>query len=241
MNKLKILILTLLVIILSCSEESEFQKLYNEGLYAESFFSSLNLRTVSSNSFQNDLLKRFTLNSHLPVDNEELNKIRVKNGMQVENLNLNNKDVQLMNGTFGQFVSSGKEECYFVMSKNYPQVAAKEITTLCSDMSKSLDLFLGNNQLKIFGVHTIVDGEQFTTYNDKDDRYTKYFSVHMLDKEPDQNLVEKITKTFFQEDTLNEVRVIGKNILQCNLKVTYATPPDDSGCNEIEALLKTID
>ena len=241
MNKLKILILTLLVIILSCSEESEFQKLYNEGLYAESFFSSLNLRTVSSNSFQNDLLKRFTLNSHLPVDNEELNKIRVKNGMQVENLNLNNKDVQLMNGTFGQFVSSGKEECYFVMSKNYPQVAAKEITTLCSDMSKSLDLFLGNNQLKIFGVHTIVDGEQFTTYNDKDNRYTKYFSVHMLDKEPDQNLVEKITKTFFQEDTLNEVRVIGKNILQCNLKVTYATPPDDSGCNEIEALLKTID
>ena len=240
MNKLKILILTLLVIILSCSEESEFQKLYNEGLYAESFFSSLNLRTVSSNSFQNDLLKRFTLNSHLPVDNEELNKIRVKNGMQVENLNLNNKDVQLMNGTFGQFVSSGKEECYFVMSKNYPQVAAKEITTLCSDMSKSLDLFLGNNQLKIFGVHTIVDGEQFTTYNDKDNRYTKYFSVHMLDKEPDQNLVEKITKTFFQEDTLNEVRVIGKNILQCNLKVTYATPPDDSGCNEIEALLKTI-
>ena len=241
MNKLKILILTLLVIILSCSEESEFQKLYNEGLYAESFFSSLNLRTVSSNSFQNDLLKRFTLNSHLPVDNEELNKIRVKNGMQVENLNLNNKDVQLMNGTFGQFVSSGKEECYFVMSKNYPQVDTKEITALCSDMSKSLDLFLGNNQLKIFGVHTIVDGEQFTTYNDKDDRYTKYFSVHMLDKEPDQNLVEKITKTFFQEDTLNEVRVIGKNILQCNLKVTYATPPDDSGCNEIEALLKTID
>ena len=240
MNKLKILILTLLVFMLSCSEESEFQKLYNEGLYAESFFSSLNLRTVSSNSFQNDLLKRFTLNSHLPVDNEELNKIRVKNGMQVENLNLNNKDVQLMNGTFGQFVSSGKEECYFVMSKNYPQVAAKEITALCSDMSKSLDLFLGNNQLKIFGVHTIVDGEQFTTYNDKDNRYTKYFSVHMLDKEPDQNLVEKITKTFFQEDTLNEVRVIGKNILQCNLKVTYATPPDDSGCNEIEALLKTI-
>ena len=240
MNKLKILILTLLVIILSCSEESEFQKLYNEGLYAESFFSSLNLRTVSSNSFQNDILKRFTLNSHLPVDNEELNKIRVKNGMQVENLNLNNKEVQLMNGTFGQFVSSGKEECYFVMSKNYPQVDSKEITALCSDMSKSLDLFLGNNQLKIFGVHTIVDGEQFTTYNDKDDRYTKYFSVHMLDKEPDQNLVEKITKTFFQEDTLNEVRVIGKNILQCNLKVTYATPPDDSGCNEIEALLKTI-
>ena len=240
MNRLKVLILSFLIIILSCSKESEFQKLYNQELYAESFFSSLNLRTVSSNSFQDDLLKRFTLISHLPAENEELNKIRVKNGMQVENLNLSNKEVELMNGTFGQFVSSGKEECYFVMSKNYPQVDTKEITALCNDMSKSLDLFLGNNQLKIFGVHTIVDGEQFTSYNEKDDRYTKYFSVHMLDKEPDENLVEKITKTFFQEDTLNEVRVIGKNILQCNLKVTYATPPDDSGCNEIEALLKTI-
>ena len=134
---------------------------------------------------------------------------------KVENINLSDKNVQLMNGTFDQFVSSGKEECYFVMSKNYPQVDTKEIVALCNDMSKSLDLFLGNNQLKIFGVHTIVDGEQFTTYNEKDDRYTKYFSVHMLDKKPDQNLVEKITKTFFQEDTLNEVRVIGKNILQC--------------------------
>ena len=160
--------------------------------------------------------------------------------MQVENINLSDKNVQLMNGTFDQFVSSGKEECYFVMSKNYPQVDTKEIVALCNDMSKSLDLFLGNNQLKIFGVHTIVDGDQFTTYNEKDDRYTKYFSVHMLDKEPDQNLVEKITKTFFQDDTLYEVRVIGKNILQCNLKVTYSTPPDDSGCNEIEALLKTV-
>ena len=240
MNRLKVLILSFLIIILSCSKESEFQKLYNQELYAESFFSSLNLRTVSSNSFQDDSLKRFTLISHLPAENEELNKIRVKNGMQVENLNLSNKEVELMNGTFGQFVSSGNEECYFVMSKNYPQVDTKEITALCNDMSKSLDLFLGNNQLKIFGVHTIVDGEQFTSYNEKDDRYTKYFSVHMLDKEPDENLVEKITKTFFQEDTLNEVRVIGKNILQCNLKVTYATPPDDSGCNEIEALLETI-
>ena len=62
----------------------------------------------------------------------------------------------------------------------------------------------------------------------------------MLNKEPDQDLVNKITKTFFQEETLNEVRVIGKNILQCNLKVTYATPPDDSGCNEIENLLKSV-
>ena len=102
------------------------------------------------------------------------------------------------------------------------------------------NLYVRFNQLKIFGVHTIVDGEQFTYHNEREDRYTKYFSVHMLNKEPDQDLVNKITKTFFQEETLNEVRVIGKNILQCNLKVTYATPPDDSGCNEIENLLKSV-
>ena len=62
----------------------------------------------------------------------------------------------------------------------------------------------------------------------------------MLNKEPDQNLVDKITTTFFQEETLNDVRVIGKNILQCNLKVTYATPPDDTGCNQIEKLLESV-
>ena len=66
-----------------------------------------------------------------------------------------------MSGSFDQFVSSGEEECFFVMSKNYPQVNKNEITDLCKEMSNSLDLFLGNNQLKIFGVHTIVDGEQF--------------------------------------------------------------------------------
>ena len=238
MNKL-ILILTIFLII-SCKSQNDFQKLYNEEMYAESFFSSLNLRTVSSNSFKNDILIRYTLTSHLPKDNEELNKIRIKNGMTVENLNLNLKNVQSMSGSFDQFVSSGEEECLFVMSKNYPQVDEKEIASLCNEMSNSLDLFLGNNQLKIFGVHTIVDGEQFTFHNERDDRYTKYFSVHMLNKEPDQDLVDKITKTFFQEETLNDVRVIGKNILQCNLKVTYATPPDDSGCNEIEKLLESV-
>tara|TARA_B000000609_G_C24088384_1_gene301520 strand:+ start:36 stop:755 length:720 start_codon:yes stop_codon:yes gene_type:complete len=238
MNKL-ILILTIFLII-SCKSQTDFQELYNEKMYAESFFSSLNLRTVSSNSFENDILIRYTLTSHLPKDNEELNKIRIKNGMTVENLNLNLKNVQSMSGNFDQFVSSGKEECLFVMSKNYPQVDEKEITSLCNEMSNSLDLFLGNNQLKIFGVHTIVDGEQFAFHNERDDRYTKYFSVHMLNKEPDQDLVDKITKTFFQEETLNDVRVIGKNILQCNLKVTYATPPDDSGCNEIEKLLESV-
>ena len=51
-------------------------------MYAESFFSSLDLRTVSSNSFENDVLTRYTLTSHLPNDNEELNKIRIKNGMK---------------------------------------------------------------------------------------------------------------------------------------------------------------
>ena len=238
MNKL-ILILTVFLII-SCKSQTNFQKLYSEEMYAESFFSSLNLRTVSSNSFENDILTRYTLTSHLPKDNEELNKIRTKNGMTIENLDLNLKNVQSMTGNFDQFVSSGEEECFFVMSKNYPQVNEREIKVLCNEMSNSLDLFLGNNQLKIFGVHTIVDGEQFTFHNEREDRYTKYFSVHMLKNEPDQDLVDKITKTFFQEETLNDVRVIGKNILQCNLKVTYATPPDDSGCNEIEKLLETV-
>ena len=238
MNKL--ILISILFLIISCKSQTDFQKLYNEEMYAESFFSSLNLRTVSSNSFENDILTRYTLTSHLPIDNEELNKIRIKNGMKVTNFELNSKNIQSMSGNFDQFVSSGEEECFFVMSKNYPQVDKNEITNLCKEMSNSLDLFLGNNQLKIFGVHTIVDGEQFTYHNDREDRYTKYFSVHMLNKEPDQDLVDKITKTFFQEETLNEVRVIGKNILQCNLKVTYSTPPDDSGCNEIEKLLESV-
>ena len=238
MNKL--ILISILFLIISCKSQTDFQKLYFQEMYAESFFSSLNLRTVSSNSFENDILTRYTLTSHLPIDNEELNKIRIKNGMKVTNFELNSKNIQSMSGNFDQFVSSGEEECFFVMSKNYPQVDKNEITNLCKEMSNSLDLFLGNNQLKIFGVHTIVDGEQFTYHNDREDRYTKYFSVHMLNKEPDQDLVNKITKTFFQEETLNEVRVIGKNILQCNLKVTYATPPDDSGCNEIENLLKSV-
>ena len=72
MNKL-ILILTIFLII-SCKSQTDFQKLYSEEMYAESFFSSLNLRTVSSNSFENDILIRYTLTSHLPKDNEELNK-----------------------------------------------------------------------------------------------------------------------------------------------------------------------
>lgn len=241
MVKLIKIFLIFSILIISCSNQTEFQKLYNQNMYAESFFSSLNLRTVSSNSFNEDILIRYTLSTHLPKDNDELNGIRIKNGMMVKNLDLGGKSVQSMSGSFDQFVSSGKQECFFVMSKNYPQVDEKEISSLCNDMSKSLDLFLGNNQLNIFGVHTIVDGEQFTTYDDKEDRYTKYFSVHMLNEVPDQELIDKITKTFFQEDTLNEVRVIGKNILQCNLKVTYATPPDDAGCNEIEELLKSVD
>ena len=87
MNKL-ILILTIFLII-SCKSQTDFQKLYSEEMYAESFFSSLDLRTVSSNSFENDVLKRYTLTSHLPNDNEELNKIRIKNGMEVDNLELN--------------------------------------------------------------------------------------------------------------------------------------------------------
>ena len=87
MNKLKILIFTIAILILSCSQESEFQKLYNQEMYAESFFSSLNLRTVSSNSFQNDVLKRYTLSSHLPIDNEELTQIRIAI-VNIKNFNL---------------------------------------------------------------------------------------------------------------------------------------------------------
>ncbi len=97
MNKL-ILILTIFLII-SCKSQTDFQKLYSEEMYAESFFSSLNLRTVSSNSFENDILIRYTLTSHLPKDNEELNKIRIKNGMTVENLNLNLKNFQADNNS----------------------------------------------------------------------------------------------------------------------------------------------
>ena len=59
----------------------------------------------------------------------------------------------------------------------------------------------------------------------------------MLDKKPDEDLVSNLTKTFFQEETLNDVRVVGNNILQCNLKVTSISEPDSSGCDEIENLL----
>ena len=57
-NIYSILIITL--IFLSCQEQTEFQKLFDEELYAKSFFSSLDLKTVSSNSFKNDELTRFT-------------------------------------------------------------------------------------------------------------------------------------------------------------------------------------
>ena len=89
------LILTLFCV--SCQEKTEFQKLFEEELYAESFFSSLDLKTVSSNSFKNDELTRFTLVSHLPFNNEELTKIRKDNGMQIQRLTLSEKEVESIN------------------------------------------------------------------------------------------------------------------------------------------------
>jgi hypothetical protein len=229
------LIITLFCI--SCQGKTEFQELFNEGLYAESFFSSLDLKTVSSNSFENDELTRFTLVNHLPIDNEELTNIRMDNGMQIQRLVLSEKEVESMKGNFKAFVSSGKFECYYLMDNQYPEIDSSETHGMCDQMSSSLELFLGDNQMKLFGVHTIIDGEQFTNHKDKTKKYTKYFSVHMLDKKPDEDLVSNLTKTFFQEETLNDVRVVGNNILQCNLKVTSISEPDSSGCDEIENLL----
>lgn len=85
MKKIFIILIVPLLFI-SCKPQSEFQILFNEAQYAESFFSSLDLKTVSSNSFNTDELTRYTLTSHLPKDNEELKKIRITNGMQVDNL-----------------------------------------------------------------------------------------------------------------------------------------------------------
>ena len=229
------LILTLFCV--SCQEKTEFQKLFEEELYAESFFSSLDLKTVSSNSFKNDELTRFTLVSHLPFNNEELTKIRKDNGMKIQRLTLSEKQVESMRGNFKSFVSSGKFECYYLMDNQYPEIDSSETYGMCDQMSSSLELFLGDNQMKLFGVHTIIDGEQFAKHNDKTKKYTKYFSIHMLDKKPDEDLVSRLTKTFFQEETLNDVRVVGKNILQCNLKVTSTSEPDSSGCDKIEKLL----
>ena len=75
MNKL-ILILSIFLII-SCKSQTDFQKLYSEEMYAESFF-IIKFKNCFFNSFENDILIRYTLTSHLPKDNEELNKIRVK-------------------------------------------------------------------------------------------------------------------------------------------------------------------
>ena len=236
-NIYSILIITLFC--LSCQEQTEFQKLFDEELYAKSFFSSLELKTVSSNSFKNDELTRFTLISHLPSNNEELTKIRINNGMEVDRLTLSGKEIESMKGNFDSFVSSGKFECYFFMDTEYPEIDTSETHKMCNQMSSSLELFLGDNQMKLFGVHTIIDGEQFTEHKGETRRYTKYFSIHMLDKKPDESLVSSLTKTFFQEETLNDVRVVGNNILQCNLKVTSVSAPDSSGCDEIEKLLLT--
>ena len=98
------------------------------------------------------------------------------------------------------------------MDTEYPEIDTSATHKMCNQMSSSLELFLGDNQMKLFGVHTIIDGEQFTEHKGETRRYTKYFSIHMLDKKPDESLVSSLTKTFFQEETLNDVRVVGNNI-----------------------------
>ena len=55
-----------------------------------------------------------------------------------------------------------------------------------------------------------------------------------------EKIIQKTKSLKMVEIDPELIQVIGKNILQCNLKVTYATPPDDSGCNEIENLLKSV-
>lgn len=233
-------ILLISLCLISCQQKSEFQKLYDSGSFAEAFFISLDAKTVSSNSFKKDELIRITLKSHLPQDNNDLSSIRKNNNMNITEEIISDKKVELMQGDFSSFISSGREECYYSMDKQYSDSDKNETHGMCDQMIDSLDVFLGGSQLKIFGVHTIVDGQLFADHNDTKDKYSKYFSIHMLIEEPDQKKIDDLTKTFFQEKTLNEVRVVGKNILQCNLKITSESIPDSAQCDEVEKLLQSV-
>jgi len=233
-------ILLISLCLISCQQKTEFQKLYDSGSFAEAFFISLDAKTVSSNSFKKDELIRITLKSHLPQDNNDLSSIRKNNNMNITEEIISDKKVELMQGDFSSFISSGREECYYSMDKQYSDSDKNETHGMCDQMIDSLDVFLGGSQLKIFGVHTIVDGQLFADHNDTKDKYSKYFSIHMLIEAPDQKKIDDLTKTFFQEKTLNEVRVVGKNILQCNLKITSTSLPDSSQCDEVEKLLRSV-
>ena len=233
-------ILLISLCLISCQQKSEFQKLYDSDSFAEAFFMSLDAKTVSSNSFREDELIRITLKSHLPIDNNYLSSIRRNNNMNITEEIISGKKVELMKGNFGSFISSGREECYYSMDKQYSDSNKNETHGMCDQMIDSLNVFLGGSQFKVFGVHTIVDGQLFAEHNDTKNKYSKYFSIHMLSEEPDQKKIDDLTQTFFQEKTLNEIRVIGKNILQCNLKITSNSPPDSSQCDEVEKLLNSI-
>ena len=226
--------------LISCQPKTEFQKMYDSGSFAEAFFTSLDAKTVSSNSFRDDELIRITLKSHLPKDNKDLSKIRKNNDMNITEEIISGRKIELMKGNFKSFISSGREECYYSMDKQYPNSNKDETYGMCDQMIDGLDVFLGGSQLKVFGVHTIVDGQLFAEHNDITDKYSKYFSIHMLIEEPNEKKIDDLTKTFFQEKTLNEIRVVGKNILQCNLKITSESIPDSAQCDEVEKLLQSV-
>ena len=54
-----------------------------------------------------------------------------------------------------------------------------------------------------------------------------------------RNQISNLIKTFFQEETLNEIRIVENNILQCNLKVTVNSKPYTNACDNIKKLLST--
>tara|TARA_B100000686_G_scaffold308868_1_gene350322 strand:+ start:365 stop:1093 length:729 start_codon:yes stop_codon:yes gene_type:complete len=226
--------------LISCNSKTEFQKLFDDGLYAKAFLSSLNIKTISSNSFKEDKLTRYTLIDHLKGNTEELTNIRKDNGISVKNTTLFNKDLEFITGTFSSFISSGKEECYYTMDNEYPDNKEQNHSS-CDQIMKNIESYLGNRQLKIFGVHTIVDGEQFVKYKEVENKYTKYFSIHMLNRNLTNEEISELTTTFFGDETLNDVRIIGKNILQCNLRVTRNSKPDSTECDKIQILLESIE
>ena len=94
--------------LISCEPKPEFQELFDDGLYAKAFLSSLNLKTISSNSFKEDKLTRYTLIDHLKGNTEVLTNIRKDNGISVKNTTLFNKELEFLTGTFSSFISSGK-------------------------------------------------------------------------------------------------------------------------------------
>ena len=242
MKKLKYIgcIILFSLFLISCNSKTEFQKLFDDELYAKAFLSSLNLKTVSSNSFKDDKLTRYTLINHLKGDTEKLTTIRKENGISVEKTTIFNKELEFMSGSFSSFISSSQQECYYTMDNQYPNKKIENHDS-CDLIMENIKSYLGDRQLRIFGVHTIVDGEQFVKYKGVDNKYSKYFSIHMLERNLTDEEISQLTTTFFGDKTLNEVRIIGKNILQCNLRVTRNSTPDSTECDKIQSLLESLE